>query len=199
MKQFDITSKQDNKILFTGRFRSFQECIVQAVADNVKLCGANLSYKNLTNITLDGTDLAHADFSGSNLTGANMSEANLQGANLKDTDLYNTCFALSDLRRCNFEGASFGATDIAGCDISGSSFSTLSCFTLDFMLARTMKDCVFINPDGWRAFMSRPPVVIRGATDRLVVLMDECIKVGHDMMPYPARSKIPATLTAGAG
>lgn len=183
MKNFQINSTT-NKTIFKGAFSSFQACLRQAIADNVKLHHADLSRRNLTNLTLDGADLTHADFSHSNLTGANLSETQLRHANFYDADLYNTCFAFSDLRNCDFKNASFGATDIAGCDISNSTFSSLSCFTLDFALAKKMNACRFINPDGSIAAMARPPIVIRGLSPRLVVLMDRHMKIGHDIVPY---------------
>lgn len=183
MKNFQINSTT-KKIIFAGMFASFQACVRQAIADNVSLRHADLSRRNISNLTLDGADLRQADFGHSNLTGANLSEARLAHANFSGADLYNTCFAFSDMWGCDFTDASFGATDISGADLSGSMFSSLSCFTLDFALAKKMNACRFINPDGSIAAMARPPVVIRGLSARLVVLMDRHMKLGHDIVPY---------------
>ncbi len=185
MRHFQITSCVDKSIIFEGQFYRFRHCLEQAVKEHVELQCADLTRRNLCNAMLDDAKLAHADFSGSNLTGANLSEAQLSGASFVNTDLYNTCFAGSDLRACRFEGASFGGTDITGCDISHSRFSTTSCFSLEFARAASMQGCLFTNPDGLRGLMSRPPVVIRGGNPPMMVFMDECLKIDHDLLDMP--------------
>ncbi len=87
--------------------------------------------------------------------------------------------------RARFEGASFGGTDITGSDISHAVFSNLSCFSLDFVLAASMIGCSFANTGGLVSTMSRPPVVIRGAAENIIVFMDHCVKIGHEMLDYP--------------
>lgn len=185
MKNFQIETMRDQRLLFEGRFRSFKHCVEQAVRDKVKLQGANLRNRNFTNAMLDDGDLIHVDFSGANLTGANLSEAKLAGARFIGADLYNTCFAWSDMRGCRFDHAAFGGTDITGCDLSLSVFSSLSCFQLDFAMAAAMRECSFSNPDGLVARMSKPPVVIRGASENVIIFMDQHVKIGHEMLEYP--------------
>jgi uncharacterized protein YjbI with pentapeptide repeats len=184
MKLFQILTSHSDIILYEGKFAKFRHCVEQAVRDNVRLENADLSNRNLSNITLDDAFLSRANFSNSNLTGANLSEARLHGASFKGTDLYNTCFAWSDLRGARFEDASFGGTDITGSDISHSVFSTLSCFSLDFALTALMDGCVFTNHDGIIATMSKPPVVIRGVSHNMIIFMDHCMKIDHDVMDY---------------
>lgn len=184
MKHFQIKTGHNDTVLYEGKFQKFRHCIEQAVRENVALEGADLSNRNLSNITLDDANMPRADFSGSNLTGANLSEAKLRGASFKGTDLYNTCLAWSDLRGAHFEDASFGATDVTGADISHSIFSTLSCFSLDFAMTALMDGCIFTNPDGVIATMSNPPVVIRGATSNIIIFMDNCVKIDHEVLDY---------------
>jgi hypothetical protein len=185
VKNFQILTSHNKKLLFEGKFRRFRDCLEQAVKDRVPLQGASLVKKDLSNAMLDDGCLRQADFSGANLTGANLSEARLEGASFIGADLYNTCLAWSDLRGCRFEDASFGGTDITGCDISHSIFSTLSCFSLDFTHASAMQGCAFTNPDGMIGMMSKPPVVIRGASHNIIIFMDQCVKIDHRLLDYP--------------
>jgi uncharacterized protein YjbI with pentapeptide repeats len=185
MKIYDIISRHSDKILFSGRFRSFRHTLESAVTNNTDLTGADLRARNLSGISLDDALLDQADFTGSNLTGANLSEARLRGASFINTCLYNTCFAYSDLQGCSFIDASFGGTDITGSNLSHSTFSTLSCFSLDFVDAAAMTGCIFTNPDGMIATMSKPPLVIKGASRSVIIFMDRTVKIDHALFDYP--------------
>lgn len=177
MKIFTIHSKT-GRLLYEGRYASFKACLEAAVADNANLENADLRNQNLCNAMLDDGNMRRADFTNSNLTGANASEADLQGAMFTGADLYNTCLACADLRGARFESASFGATDIAGADISHAVLSTLSCFSLDFILANDMTGYLFIKPDGKTLKMNQPQIVLKGVSDQLVIFMDEGIMTG---------------------
>lgn len=184
MKHHQLLSTTDGAILFEGQFQNFKHCLEQAVKDRVTLNNVALNGKNLTNINLDDAIMPGADFTGANLTGANLSEAYLKGANFTASALYNVCFNESNLTACNFTSAAFGATDIHGCIITNAQFSSLSCFTLDFVYAREMGGCIFINPDGRICAMSKPPVVIRGLNHRPIILLDHQVKFGHNVIDH---------------
>jgi uncharacterized protein YjbI with pentapeptide repeats len=185
MTREKIKSALTGKTLYEGTFSSFKSCLEQAVCDRVNLSGADLKNLNLTNACLDDSLLTGADFSGSNLAGANLSEAHLRGAQFCGSDLYNTCFSYADAKSCDFTDASFGATDISGTDLSNSIFSTLSCFTLDYAGAAGIRNCRFSNDAGQTFFWSRPPVVIRGLGQKIIVFTDQCWMHGASIMPYP--------------
>ncbi len=197
MKHFQIKSIRNKAILYERKFNKFRECAEQAVQENTILEYADMQHQDLSNAMLDDGQFKGADFSGSNLIGANMSEAVLSGTSFVNTDLYNTCFAFSDLRGARFEDASFGGTNITGGDISHATFSTLSCFSLDFALAASMADCAFANPGGMLTTMSKSPVVIRGVSKNLIVFMDHCVKIGHDMLDYPGGIALLKKQTSG--
>lgn len=182
---WSITSYKTGAALFTGDYESFNACLAAAAAQNLDLPHADLRHRNLSNLTLDGARLPGADFSYSNLTGANLSEAVLAGACFAHSDLYNACLACADLRACNFEAANFGATDIAHSDLSGALFSSLSCFSLDFALAKTMQDCQFRNTHGITCRMSQPPIVIRGLNPAPLVMLDDVVTLGHTILRRP--------------
>ncbi len=194
MKSYTIQSAINNAVLFEGPFPSFAACAEAALAAGVKLEGADLSHKNLGNACFDDAVLRGADFSGSNLTGANLSEADITGANFSDSDLYNTCFAYSTLKNCNFEGASFGATDITASDLSNSVFSTLSCFSLDFMLAKKMAGSRFKSAEGQIVRMGKPPIVIRGLSDQIMAFTESHWLRGMECHPYKDDSERPRAL-----
>lgn len=181
MQNYQLRSIKDDAILFEGRFDTFKACLERAVTDRVALHCVDLRNQNLTNANLDDALMPGADFSGSNLTGANMSESYFKDASFNGAALYNTCFCDSNLSACNFENAAFGATDIHGAIITRARFSTLSCFGLDFVTARAMIGCIFINPDGTPCPMSRPPLVIRGLGNDILVLLDHHTKTGHNI------------------
>lgn len=182
MTNYQLRTTKDNTLLFEGDFTSFRACLERAVHLKLNLDHIDLRHKNLSNASLDAAEMRGADFTGANLTGANISESSLAGALFTGAALYNTCLALSDLEGCGFENASFGATDVFGANLSRARFSTLSCFTLDFTRTRAMRGCVFINPDGRVSRMSRPPVVVRGLRLDPVVLMDEDVKAGQNLI-----------------
>lgn len=180
MKHYEIKSTKTGAILFQGQYPNFNACLEDAISSRIPLPYANLQNRNLSNANFDDAILPHADFSGSNLTGTNLSESYLKGAIFAGAALYNTCMSHSNLRACDFTNASFGATDIAGTIISQSQFSTLSCFSLDFTHVRQMDACIFIGNDGRFSTMSKPPIVIKGLTNKPVILMDYDIRAGHN-------------------
>lgn len=182
MKNFRILHRQNEVLLYEGRFSTFRQCLEQAVADKINLKNADLRNRNLMNGNFDGAKLIQADFSNANLTGANLSEARLNGAKLRNAALYNTCLAFSDLSQVDFSGALFGGTDITACLINGAYFTTLSCFSLNFKTVQQMKNCHFISPDQTSSLMSSPPIVIQGFAPQPLVVMDEAIHIGHERL-----------------
>lgn len=195
MQYYRIQSTQTGETLYDGTFYSFKACLESAVSTGANLAFANLRNLNLSNANLDDGALAYADFTNSNLSGANLSETTLSGARFNGAALYNTFLCESDLTRCDFKNASFGATDIQDADISKAQFSTLSCFTLDFTRARSMNGCMFFNPDGQICKMSKPPIVIRGLMHDPIILMDNTIKSGANILNNPKLKTLGQKLT----
>ncbi len=196
MKHFELRSTKNNSILFQGNFTTFTKCLEQAISDNVRLHHADLNNQNLSNANLDDAKLAEANFTNTNLSGANMSEAYLKGARFYNAALYNTCFCDSNLTACNFDNATFGGTDIFGAVIDKSQFSTLSAFTLDFGAARQMLGCIFITRDGKISRMSKPPIVINGMGKHPIVIMDDAVHSGHNLIDHKRLLPIAQKLSA---
>ncbi len=196
MKLYQLRSTQNTKILFEGQFETFKDCVEQAVADKIPLPYIDLSHQNLTNANLDDAIMPHADFTQSNLSGANISEAYINGGNFSNASLYNTCFCDSNLAGSNFDGAFFGGTDIFGSLISRSQFSTLSAFSLDFTTVRQMRDCIFITTQGQICRMSRPPIVISGASHKPIIIMDDTIKAGNNIIDHKRLAPLAQKLAA---
>ncbi|MCB1533014.1 MAG: pentapeptide repeat-containing protein [Alphaproteobacteria bacterium] len=175
MSLYNIQSTRKSTPLFEGEFASFQDCLEAAVQENRNLEYADLRLKNLRGINLDDARLTHADLSGANLTGANLSEARLLGANFTNAALFDACFAYSDLQHCIFEYSHFGGTDITGSNISFSHFAGISCYSLDFINASSMRGCTFKNAQGHTLKTSEPPVVILGLKHSPIVFTHEKI------------------------
>jgi len=177
---YTIKSSLVNEALYYGTFSSFRRCVEQAVTDGVSLRGASLRNANLLNAELDGADLRQADLSGSNLSGANASECRIQGADLTGATLHGTILCESDLSHSCMDFAGFGATDIFDTILDDCRFSSLSAFTLDFIEASSMTGSCFINPCGTPCPMSRPPVLIQGLNQRMII-MDRHLKIGNEV------------------
>ena len=172
MNDFNIFSYKTNKPLFGGTFKNITECLETAINKGIDLSHAELSNINLSNANLDDAQMPHANFNNANLSGTNLSESNLKGANFTNTSLYNTCLAYSDLSACRFEHSAFGATDITGARLSHTLFSGLSCFSLDFIEAGIMQDCIYKDRNGKTRPMSQPPIVIKGLNPRPLIFFN---------------------------
>lgn len=192
MKEYIIKSIQTKAILFQGHYPSMQSCLEDAFSINANLAHADLRKLDLSNLNLDEAELKHIDFAGSNLTGANFSEAKLLHCNFQNSDLYNTCLAYGTLANCSFDGASFGATDITQSTFVSCLFSNLTCFTLNFKLAKRMIDCRFADAEGTIIPLTEPPIIVHGIFDMPLIFMDGRVWRGHDQLP--GRLNLPAIL-----
>ncbi|MGZ9097253.1 MAG: pentapeptide repeat-containing protein [Micavibrio sp.] len=189
---YTIKSSLVNEALYYGTFSSFRRCVEQAVADGISLRGASLRNTNLLNAELDGADFRQADLSGCNLAGANASECRMNGADFTGATLHGTILCESDLSHACMGSAAFGATDVFAAVLNDCHFSSLSAFTLDFIDASSMTGSCFVNPCGTVCPMSRPPVLIQGLNQRMII-MDRHIKIGHDVFALNSAQR-PAAL-----
>lgn len=186
MKVIKLRCTITDTVLYEGRFENVARCLEQAMKDRADITNVSLKNMDLSCAALDEASFHMADFTGANLTGANLSEANFTDCRFLGAALFNTCLSYSRLLRCGFEGASFGGTEITGTWLEDCRFSTLSCFTLDFVQAATMRGTSFIGTSGEAYPMTRPPLVIRGAQMGPVSLLDRHIKIGARVMPIHA-------------
>lgn len=183
MAYFVIKSYQDNSILAEGEFPSLITCIEDCITNNVTLRYADLGYCNLMNGNFDGADFSHICFKGSNLTGVNLSEANLDFARFHHADLFNACFAYSTIKNADFSNANFGATDITQTELDYTLFSNLSCFDLNFFAAKSMNHCQYRASEGVLCKMTKHPIVIKGALNTPIIILDQVIKIGSELFP----------------
>lgn len=200
MKYFALVTHAEKKELFSGYYKSLQECIEQAIGLGVNLARIDLKNRNLSGGNFDGACMPHAKLDGANLTGANLSEACLHGSSFRHASFYNTCLCYSDLRAADFRDSDFGGTDVTGADISFCRFSTLSCFDLSFTDAVNMLGCVFESPEGMACKMSQRPIVLKGIMNTPIVIMDQTIKIGASILnretclPLSAAPALPSAL-----
>ncbi len=183
MPRLQIKNHRTGETLYEGSFDTAKDCIEQAASEGVNLDYADLHHTNLSNAALDDIVMRHARLDGSNLTGANLSEARLDGTSFTNTTMHGACLCESSLKGCNFEGASFGATDITGSILQNCSFSTLSAFTLNFINAKTVKDCRFEDNTKAICPFSKPPVILQGLA-LPVILLDRHLKIGSTIKTY---------------
>lgn len=182
MEQYNLETHTDKKTIFSGTFKSWIDCLETAVERKIDLTNINLKNKNLSNGNFDGAFMPGACLKGTNLSGANLSESCLRGSIFHHASLYNTCLCEADLRACDFRDSNFGATDIAGADISFSRFSTLSCFDLSFAQTQSMLGCSFESSQGHKCKMSSHPIVLKGIINTPIVIMDQTVKIGQNIL-----------------
>lgn len=181
MPDLQIRHHRTGTILYAGRFRTVRDCVEQAVRDGVCLDYADLRNANLAHAALDDATLRRARLDYANLTGANLSEARLSGASFAHATLYGTCLCFSALDSCDFRGAFFGGTDVAGAVLDRGRFSTLSAFSLNFIDAGQLQNCLYHAEDGKGCAFSKPPLVLHGLAQP-IVLMEEHILIGHRLL-----------------
>ncbi|MGH1403054.1 MAG: pentapeptide repeat-containing protein [Alphaproteobacteria bacterium] len=183
MRHYILKTHTNQKTLFSGYYTSFIACLEEAVRQNIDLSHIDLRNTNLSNANLDGAQMPGAYLGGCNLSGINLSESDLHGSIFYNCALYNSCLSYSNLHNSDFRSADFGATLIEGCDITQCIFSSMSCFDLDFHLTENMDGCAFIESNGTVHSMSKQPIIIKGALNTPVIIMDQVIKIGLKVFP----------------
>ena len=183
MPRVQIKNHRTGTVLFEGDFTTAKACVEQAVRDSVCLDYADLHNANLCNAMLDDALMRHARLDYANLTGANLSEARLDGTSFASATLHASCLCYSSLNNANFDSAQFGATDITGCALRKGRFSGLSAFTLNFIDAGVMDNCLYRSTAGVACPLSKPPLVLQGM-DLPVILLDRHLKIGPLVRPF---------------
>jgi len=79
-------------VLFESTKTTQREAILDAVASDANLRGADLSDANLCGVDLSDANLRDANLRGADLSDANLRDANLRGADLCDAELQNAKF-----------------------------------------------------------------------------------------------------------
>lgn len=185
-KNTAIYCKLSGNTLYEGRFRSFRECIENAVADKADLRNADLRRRDLSNATLDDALMEGADFTGANLTGANLSESDLRSCGFQNASLIDACLSYGIMDGSDFRNTRFGATDIAGTHLCFCTFSGLSAFSLEFIAAQSLRGSLYIHQSGTEIPMPQPPRVIYGALHTPVILFGQHIVIGSHCLPAPS-------------
>lgn len=173
---------RDHSLLFSGQYRSFRECIEDALRKGLSLDGACFDHTDLSEVNFDGAAIAGASFRGANLTGANISEASLRQCSFIETSLFNTCFCHTDLTGSDFSNAEFGGTDMSAAILADCVFSGPSTFTLNLRACATLEGGSYAAE--WRRCrMTRAPLVMSGL-DEMIVLLDHDILFGHEVFSF---------------
>jgi hypothetical protein len=106
-------SKRDGSILFSSTKDTIKEAVLERLASDADLSGANLSGAYLSDADLHGAYLRDA-----NLSGAYLSDADLSGADLSGADLHGAY-----LRDANLSGAYLSDADLSGAYLSDADLS----------------------------------------------------------------------------
>ena len=171
--------------LITGYYSSHAHCLGEGVARGISLAGADLSRLDLRAAELDEADLRGARLTGANLAGANMSDSDLRGCDFTHANLADSCMAYADLRHCDLYYCRIGATDITGARLDNARLAGPDSFALPFASCASMQHCVYYDEDRTAYTLHRPPVVVTGLPEP-VVIMEQGIKYGAGLVrPVP--------------
>lgn len=148
--------------IYHGKFKNFSSCVERAIEEKIDLSYANLRYANLQNINMDGLTMTNIDFTGTNLHGANLSECALFQCCFDNADLTATEYSQSEIKNSSFLNSQFGNTNINHSQIIKSLFGGETCLDLNFINAKIISKCIYIDCDGHPNIFSAPPIVIKG-------------------------------------
>lgn len=183
MQHFKLFKYKSSTEIFSGYYKSFTDCLEDAIKQKKNLAHINLKNKDLSNANLDNAFMPSAVLINSNLSGANLSEASLENSIFYNCSLYNTCLSFSNLQSCDFRNANFGATLIDNSNMKNCIFSTLSCFDLDFYFTKDMSGSIFMADDNNIHKMSKHPMVLKVFMNTHIVIFDNSIKIGMRTFP----------------
>lgn len=179
-KKYQLTNYETHEILYEGFYKSFVECLENAVLKKVDLTGIDLSGQNLSHANLDDAYMPMAKCVKTNFCGANMSEAVFDGADFTDSDLTYACLVQSSLRDVRMMGTSFAVTDVTDAIIERCVFSCPSVFSTLFQRAHIFHDNQFIHMNK-TVRMNHVPIFVCGLP-RDIVYLDHYIKIGSEFI-----------------
>jgi uncharacterized protein YjbI with pentapeptide repeats len=100
-------------VIYTSQAATVKDAVVEAVAKDAYLRGADLRDADLR-----GADLTDADLRGANLRGANLRDVYLRGANLRDVYLTGANLTGAYLRGANLRGAYLRGANLRGANLT---------------------------------------------------------------------------------
>jgi uncharacterized protein YjbI with pentapeptide repeats len=92
-------------VIYTSEAETVKDAVVEAVAKDANLRGADLTDADLRGADLRGANLTDADLRGADLTGADLTGADLRGADLRDVYLTGANLTGAYLRDVYLTGA----------------------------------------------------------------------------------------------
>lgn len=190
MKNFQIKQSKTGKTLFKGKFKSFRECLEQAIEQNINLDGADISNQNLSNINIDSAQLSNVSFKNCNLNQANLSEGQFHNVDFSSSNMIGACMAESLFSECDFCEADFGANILTDSVIKSCKFNTLSAFLLPFYDLKNMHLCSFMDHNKHLFTASKPPTAIIGLSSSPIIISGKSIFYGHTPIKNHSRDLV---------
>jgi uncharacterized protein YjbI with pentapeptide repeats len=121
--KIQIKNRWTGNIIFESEKSTIKEAVIEGLASEADLRGANLSGADLSEADLRGANLSDANLSEADLREADLSGANLSGANLREADLRGTNLREADLREADLSGANLSGANLRGADLSEADLS----------------------------------------------------------------------------
>ena len=119
---------------------------------------------------MQNMDLSGADFRGGRLRGAALDGMRGKDACFWSADLTNSDLGLADLR-----GAYFSSTILEGAVLDGAKISCPSFWSCDLQNIKSMHGLIYSHRGEVDISLNRPPLVVRGLPQRLVLLPGFCL------------------------
>ena len=117
--KFEIKSRLNGSVLFSGEFGSLKLTLEAAVSKGAYLKGADLKGADLEGAYLRGAYLEGADLEGAYLEGAYLRGADLRGADLEGAYLKGAYLRGAYLEGADLEGAYLEGADLEGAYLRG--------------------------------------------------------------------------------
>lgn len=155
--------------------RTLRRAAEQCVAQKLDLSGADFRGEKLVKASLDGARAKGACFWGADLTGSDLGIADLRGADMRRASLKECCLAESDLSGADLRGAYFSNTLLDGAILDGARISCPSVWSCDLQTVSSMCGLVYSHKGEVDIVLNRPPLVLRGLPQRLVLLPGFCL------------------------
>jgi hypothetical protein len=170
----------DDTVLFTGDFDTWQTCVAAAIDAGIVLDYLTLSDCDVTHANWDGAQMNYAKFVRCDLTGANLSEASLIKTIFEDCALNDVCLSDTVAVGGRFMGSSMARIDVHYADLRGILVTCPEFLKIDFSNTAHMASSAFMA-HGVMCPMTRRPVFLRGLGLDMVML-DEHIVLGNMMV-----------------
>ncbi len=170
-----IIRNTHGKVIAHSDQKTLRRALEYSVSQGMDLSSADFRGTKLARASLDGMRAQGACFWGADLEGCDLGLADLRMADMRRASLKDCCLAESDLTGADLRGAFFSNTLFEGSILDGVKISCPSIWSCDLQNVSSMRGLVYSHKGEVDITLGRPPIVIRGLSQRLVLLPGFCL------------------------